>query len=147
MDGISMKSRVLFLCTGNSARSQMAEGYLRHVAGEEFEALSAGVAPKMLHPLAVEVMREAGIDIRGQRSKEVREFSGVPVDFVVTVCNNAREQCPIFPAVKRRVHWDLEDPAASGGTEAEKLAMFRTVRDQIFAHIMGLVREQSSARD
>jgi arsenate reductase len=140
-----MKSRVLFLCTGNSARSQMAEGYLRQMAGEEFEALSAGVAPKALHPLAVEVMREAGIDIRGQRSKDVREFGGAPVEYVVTVCNNAREQCPIFPAVKGRAHWDLEDPAACAGTDAEKVEKFRSVRDQIFSRIEAFVRGHRNA--
>lgn len=142
-----MKSKVLFLCTGNSARSQMAEGYLRYVAGEEFEALSAGVAPKALHPTAVEAMRGAGIDIRGQRSKDVREFDGAPVDFVVTVCNTALEQCPIFPAAKGRAHWDLEDPAACAGTDAERLQKFRSVRDQIFSRIEGFVREQRNARD
>lgn len=133
-----MKKKVLFLCTGNSARSQMAEGFLRHLAGERFEALSAGVAPKALHALAVEVMREAGVDIRGQRSKDVRELEGTAVEVLVTVCSNAREQCPVFPGAERREHWDLEDPAAFVGTEAEKLAKFRLVRDQISERVRGL---------
>jgi arsenate reductase (thioredoxin) len=126
-----VKPKVLFLCTGNSARSQMAEGFLRHMAGDRFEALSAGTDPTSLNPLAVQVMREAAIDISGQRSKSVAEFLGQPVPYVVTVCSNAREKCPIFPATFRVIHWDLEDPAAAEGTQEEKLAVFRLIRDQI----------------
>ncbi len=130
-EGWFMKSKVLFLCTGNAARSQMAEGYLRHAAGERFEALSAGLAPQGLHPLAVEAMREIGIDISGQRSKDVREFLGQSIPLVVTVCDNAREQCPVFPGAGRRLHWSLEDPAAAPGPRDEQLAVFRRVRDRI----------------
>jgi arsenate reductase (thioredoxin) len=130
-----MKAKVLFLCTGNSARSQMAEGYLRSVAGERFDAMSAGIEPKGLNPLAVEAMREIGIDISSQRSKDVREFLGVPVKYVVTVCSNAREKCPVFPATVKFTHWDLDDPAAARGTDEEKLEAFRRARDEIVARI------------
>ncbi|MHB8484438.1 MAG: arsenate reductase ArsC [Candidatus Acidiferrales bacterium] len=130
-----MKPKVLFLCTGNSARSQMAEGYLRSAAGERFDVMSAGIEPKGLNPLAVAAMREIGVDISRQRSKDIREFLGAPVQYVVTVCSNAREKCPVFPATVKFVHWDLDDPAAVQGTEEEKLAAFRKVRDEIFAHI------------
>ena len=125
------KPKVLFLCTGNSARSQMAEGYLRHVAGGEFEALSAGVEPKGLNPLAVEAMGEIGIDISQQRSKDVREFVGQAIPYVVTVCDNAKRQCPIFPNTYKSLHWGLEDPAEATGSHEEKLAIFRRVRDEI----------------
>jgi arsenate reductase (thioredoxin) len=130
-----MKPKVLFLCTGNSARSQMAEGYLRRIAGDRFEVLSAGIDPKGLNPLATEVMREAGIDISKQRSKDTREFLGVPIQYVVTVCSNANEKCPVFPSTFKFLHWDLEDPAAAGGTKELKRAVFQKVRDEIFAHI------------
>ncbi|HET6199349.1 MAG: arsenate reductase ArsC [Candidatus Acidiferrales bacterium] len=130
-----MKPKVLFLCTGNSARSQMAEGYLRSVAGERFDAMSAGIEPKGLNPLAVAAMREIGVDISSQRSKDVTEFLGTPVQYVVTVCSNAREKCPVFPATVKFMHWDLDDPAAAQGTKDEKLAAFRKVRDEIFARV------------
>ncbi|HVA17392.1 MAG TPA: arsenate reductase ArsC [Candidatus Dormibacteraeota bacterium] len=130
-----MKPKVLFLCTGNSARSQMAEGYLRSVADGRFDVMSAGIEPKGLNPLAVAAMREIGIDIAGQRSKDVTEFLGTSVQYVVTVCSNAREKCPVFPATVKFVHWDLDDPAAVQGTEEEKLAAFRQTRNKIAAHI------------
>jgi arsenate reductase len=129
------KAKVLFLCTGNSARSQMAEGYLRHVAPNDFEALSAGIEPKGLNPLAVEAMREIGIDITNQRSKDVGEFLGESIPYVVTVCDNAKEQCPVFPGAQNFLHWSLEDPASAQGTHDEKLAVFRRVRDQITSGI------------
>jgi arsenate reductase len=125
------KPKVLFLCTGNSARSQMAEGYLRHVAGGEFEPLSAGVEPKRLNPLAVEAMSEIGIDISRQRSKDVRDFLGHAIPYVITVCDNAKQQCPIFPHTYKSLHWGLEDPAEATGSHEEKLAVFRRVRDEI----------------
>jgi len=125
------KARVLFLCTGNSARSQMAEGYLRHIAGHEFEALSAGIEPKGLNPLAVEAMREIGIDISHQKSKDVREFLGQAIPYVITVCDNAKERCPIFPRSFKFLHWPFEDPAEAAGSHDEKLAVFRRVRDEI----------------
>jgi arsenate reductase len=126
-----MKPKVLFLCTGNSARSQMAEAFLRQLAGARFEALSAGTDPKGLNPFAVQVMREAGIDISAQRSKGVQELLGQPIPYVVTVCAKAKEKCPIFPATFKVMHWDLDDPAAAEGSDAEKLAVFRKIRDQI----------------
>ena len=126
-----MKTKVLFLCTGNSARSQMAEGYLRHLAGEDYEVLSAGTAPVGLNPLAVEVMSEIGIDISRQASKNVSQFLGASIPYVITVCDRARESCPIFPGAFRLIHWSFDDPAAVEGTREEKLAAFRRVRDEI----------------
>jgi arsenate reductase len=125
------KARVLFLCTGNSARSQMAEGYLRHIAGDEFAALSAGIEPNSLNPLAVEAMHEIGIDISHQRSKDVREFLGQAIPYVITVCDNAKERCPIFPRTFKFLHWSFDDPAEAAGSHDEKLAVFRRVRDEI----------------
>jgi arsenate reductase (thioredoxin) len=130
-----MKPKVLFLCTGNSARSQMAEGYLRHVAGEKYEVLSAGISPKGTNPLAVEAMNEIGIDIARQRSKDVREYLGTAIQYVVTVCDNAKEHCPIFPGTFKFLHWGLQDPAAAKGGHEEKLAVFRRVRDELAQHI------------
>lgn len=127
----SSKPKVLFLCTGNSARSQMAEGYLRHVAGDLFEPLSAGIEPKGLNPLAVEAMSEIGVDISHQKSKDVVSFLGQYIPYIVTVCDNARERCPIFPRTYKFLHWGFDDPAAAQGTREEKLAMFRRVRDEI----------------
>src|SRR3974390_1706606 len=126
-----MKERVLILCTGNSARSQMAEGLLRHDAGERFEVASAGTKPSYVRPEAVAVMREIGIDISAHRSKSVDEFAGQAFDYVVTVCDNARDSCPVFPRGTSRLHWSLEDPAAVQGSEVERLAAFRRIRDQI----------------
>jgi len=113
----------------------MAEGYLRRVAGDRFEPLSAGINPKGLNPLAVEAMQEIGIDISGQRSKDVRQFLGQAIPYVITVCDNAQEHCPIFPQVYKFLHWSFEDPAAARGTQEEKLAVFRRVRDQITQRI------------
>jgi arsenate reductase len=109
----------------------MAEGYLRHVAGDEFEAFSAGIEPKGLNPLAVEAMQEIGIDISKQRSKDVREFLGQSIAYVITVCDNARERCPIFPLTYKFLHWSFHDPAAAQGSHDEKLAVFRRVRDEL----------------
>ena len=125
------KAKALFLCTGNSARSQMAEGYLRHVAGDRFEPLSAGVEPKGLNPLAIEVMHEIGIDISQQTSKGLDQFLGQEIPYVITVCDNAKQRCPIFPHANKFVHWSLEDPAEAAGSHDEKLAVFRRVRDEI----------------
>src|SRR5271169_5357919 len=129
------KPKVLFLCTGNSARSQMAEGYLRHVAGNEFEPLSAGVEPKGLNPLAVEAMKEIGIDISQQTSKDVRSFLGQAIPYVITVCDNAKQRCPIFPRTYKFLHWSLDDPAEAAGSHDEKMAVFRRVRDEIIERI------------
>ena len=123
--------RVLILCTGNSARSQMAEGLLRHDAGNIYDVFSAGTKPTHVQPEAITVMHQAGIDISGHRSKSVDEFEGQTFDYVITVCDNAKETCPIFPAKTKRIHWSIEDPAAVQGSEDERLAAFRRVRDEL----------------
>ncbi len=127
------KKRVLILCTGNSARSQMAEGLLRHgdCGGAMFEVESAGVEPSHVRSQAIEVMREIGIDISAHRSKSVDEFAGQDFDYVITVCDNANERCPVFPGNAKRIHWSFDDPAAAEGDEAARLAVFRRVRDEI----------------
>src|SRR5215813_3873655 len=129
------RKRVLILCTGNSARSQMAEGLLRNLAGDRFEVESAGVSPAQVRPEAITVMREIGIHISPQRSKSVDEFSGQPFDYVITVCDNANEQCPIFPGNTKRIHWSFDDPAAAEGDEPTRLAVFRRVRDEILQRL------------
>ncbi|HEX8292199.1 MAG TPA: arsenate reductase ArsC [Pyrinomonadaceae bacterium] len=125
------KRRVLILCTGNSARSQMAEGWLRAMGGGRFEVYSAGTRPSGVRPEAVEAMREVGVDIASHRSKSVDEFAGREFDYVITVCDNAREGCPVFPGRTERVHWSFDDPAAAGGGWDERLSAFRRVRDEI----------------
>ncbi|HZC02369.1 MAG TPA: arsenate reductase ArsC [Gammaproteobacteria bacterium] len=122
---------VLILCTGNSARSQMAEGLLRQQGGNQFEVFSAGTEPSRVNPLAVEAMREIGIDISNHRSKSVDEFIGQEFDYVITVCDKAKESCPIFPGKAQRIHWSIDDPAAAEGDEAIRLAIFRRLRDEI----------------
>jgi arsenate reductase len=126
-------TRVLILCTGNSARSQMAEGLLRVMAGDWMAVESAGTKPSSVRPEAIAVMAEAGIDIRGHRSKSVDEFMGQEFDVVITVCDHANEICPVFPGKTRRVHESFEDPAAVVGSEEQRLAAFRRVRDEIRA--------------
>ncbi|HEY1754773.1 MAG TPA: arsenate reductase ArsC [Bryobacteraceae bacterium] len=125
------KKKVLILCTGNSARSQMAEGLLRHDAGDRFEVFSAGAKPSHVRPEAMAVMREVGIDISGHRSKSVDEFADHHFDYVLTVCDSAKEACPVFPGKAVNLHHNFEDPAALGGSEEERLALFRRVRDEI----------------
>ena len=125
------KKRVLILCTGNSARSQMAEGLLRHDAGDRFEVSSAGTKPSQVRAEAIAAMGELGIDISGQRSKSVDEFTGLQFDYVLTVCDNAKESCPLFPGTTAMIHHNFEDPAAFHGSEQERLALFRRVRDEI----------------
>jgi arsenate reductase (thioredoxin) len=125
------KKRVLILCTGNSARSQMAEGLLRHASGDRFEVFSAGTAPSHVRPEAIAVMSELGIDISGHRSKSVDEFTGQPFDYVLTVCDNARESCPIFPGKAITIHRSFDDPAHLRGSDEERLAVFRRVRDEL----------------
>lgn len=126
-----MKPKLLVLCTGNSARSQMAEGLFRQAVGDRFEVFSAGTKPSLVRPEAIAVMTELGIDISRHRSKSVDEFLGQEFRYVVTVCDNARESCPVFPSQTERVHWSFEDPAAVTGSQAEREAAFRSVRDQI----------------
>jgi arsenate reductase len=126
-----IKQKVMFVCTENSCRSQIAEGLLRHVAGDDFDVFSGGAHPTELNPAAVEVMKEIGIDISGHRSKSVDEFAGQAFDYVITVCDNAKESCPVFPAATKRIHWSLDDPAAVQGSEEERLAAFRRIRDEL----------------
>jgi arsenate reductase len=125
------KNRILILCTGNSARSQMAEGLLRHDAGDKFEVMSAGVISSFVRPQAIAAMLEIGIDISSHRSKSVDEFAKQNFDYVITVCDNAKENCPVFPGRTKRIHWSFDDPAEAGGSEEEKIAVFRRVRDEI----------------
>lgn len=128
---MSDRSKVLILCTGNSARSQMAEGLLRHIAGDRFDVESAGTVASFVRPHAIEAMREIGIDISGHRSKCLDEFLDAPFDHVITVCNNANETCPMFPGASKRTHWSFDDPAAATGTDDEILDEFRRIRDEI----------------
>ena len=123
------------MCTHNSARSQMAEGMLRHIAGDRFEAMSAGTEATHVRPLAVRVMDEVGIDISGQGSKTLERYLGQPLDYVITVCDEANEACPFFPGARQRLHGSLPDPAAAEGTEEERLEVFRLVRDLLRGHI------------
>ncbi len=134
------RQRVLFLCTGNSARSQMAEGLLRHMAGDRFDVFSAGTRPVGLNTNAVKAMSEIGIDISNGRSKSVDEFQGKEFDYVFTVCDNAKESCPIFPGGGKRIHHSFEDPAAVPANE--QLHVFRKVRDQIATRLREFVRDR-----
>jgi arsenate reductase len=127
--------RVLFLCTHNSARSQMAEGLLRHLAGERFEAHSAGTEATRVRPLAIRAMADLGVDISGQESKLLDRYLGETFDAVVTVCDQANESCPVFPGAKSRLHWSFPDPSRAAGSDEEQLAVYRTVRDAIRARI------------
>jgi len=123
--------RVLFVCTGNSARSQMAEAILRRQGSSPFDVASAGTEPKGVHPLTVRILAEVGIDISRARSKSVTEFLGQEFDYVITVCDQARETCPVFPGARASIHWDFDDPAAAEGSEVERLAVFRRVLNEI----------------
>ena|SRR5208337_1791224 len=133
--------RVLILCTGNSARSQMAEGLLRNDGGTSFEVASAGTKPSHVRSEAIAAMCEIGIDISSHRAKSVDEFAGHAFDYVITVCDNARESCPVFPAATKRIHWSLDDPAALQGSEEQRLAEFRRVRDQLRSLLHQFVQE------
>lgn len=147
------KQSVLILCTGNSARSQMAEGLLRHMAGDRFEVASAGTKPSMVRPEAIAAMRELGINLTGHRSKSVDEFVGHPFDYVITVCNNAKESCPIFPARTKRIHWPFQDPPGPNEeTEEVRMTAFRKVRDEMKTRLAkeledGVFAPQSSAKE
>ena len=137
---MSDRIKVMFVCTGNSARSQMAEGFARHLGQGQIEAHSAGMEPSRLNPNAVAVMRERGIDISHQQSKAFDEALARRMDHVITVCGNADERCPALPPEIKRIHWPLEDPAAAKGTEAQILTKFREIRDQIQDRVRELVR-------
>jgi arsenate reductase len=136
------KKRILILCTGNSARSQMAEGLLRHDAGGRFEVFSAGTRPSRVRSEAIAVMRELGIDISGNRSKHVDEFADRKFDYVLTVCDNAKQSCPIFPGNAVRIHRSFDDPAALEAPEEERLALFRRVRDEIREYLVADILER-----
>lgn len=129
------RQRVLFLCTHNSARSQIAEGYLRHIAGDRYEVASAGMEETRVHPLAIQVMMEIGIDLTGHASKQMKPFLGDLWHYVITVCDNASERCPIFPSPAKRLHWSFADPSQASGTEEQRRQAFRQARDEIIATI------------
>ena len=138
------KIRVLFLCTGNSARSQMAEAWLRHYAGERFEVHSAGLEPKGLHPLTAQVMEEAGLDMSSHTSKTLQTYLGkMHFGYLITVCSRAEEQCPIFPGMGVRLHWSFDDPAVDVGDAPAQLRRFRRVRDEIEARVLAWLGELS----
>lgn len=142
-----MTTRVLFLCTGNSARSQMAEAFLRKHAGDRFEAHSAGLEPKGVNPFTIQVMQEVGLDISGQTSKGVDTYLGkVLFQYLITVCDDADKNCPtVWPGVNQRMHWSFEDPAAFQGTDEQKLEKFRQIRDLIDEKIRYWLAEQGIA--
>ena len=137
------KPRVFFLCTHNSARSQMAEGMLRNLAEGRFEVMSAGTEATHVRPQAMKVMDEIGVDISGQESKTLERYLGEPFDYVITVCDEANEACPFFPGATNRLHWSFEDPSRAEGSEERRLAVFRRVRDEIRERIeQELVQEK-----
>ena len=137
------KKKVLFICVHNSARSQMAEAFLRQLAGDRFEVESAGLEPGKLNPLAVDAMKEAGMDISGNKTKSVFDLykADKKYDYVITVCDNARESCPLFPGKARYIHWDIEDPSFIGGSLESRLEKFRETRDKIEKHILDFLKE------
>ncbi|MGE4357110.1 MAG: arsenate reductase ArsC [Candidatus Omnitrophota bacterium] len=135
--------KVLFLCTGNSARSQIAEGLLRHMAKDKFEVFSAGINPTQLNPLAIEVMAEIGVDISKQRSKSIREFLDKNFDYVITLCDNAKQTCPVFPGNYKMIHWNIEDPAGFSGGLEDKYKLFRRIRDEIKKHIIAFLNQET----
>lgn len=130
-----IRQRVLILCTHNSARSQMAEGLLRHLAGDRYEVESAGTEETRVNPLAIAAMSEIGIDISSHTSKTLDRFLNQRWDYVITVCDNANESCPVFPGADTRLHWSFEDPSAAKGSDEERLEAFRRIRDQIRARL------------
>ncbi|MFW6438063.1 MAG: arsenate reductase ArsC [Armatimonadota bacterium] len=141
-------TRVLFLCTGNSCRSQMGEGFLRELGGERFEAHSAGTEiAERVHPLAVRAMAEVGIDISGQEPKDLGRYDDETFDLVITVCDSAKQSCPIFLGANNDVHWSLEDPAEAEGTEEERMAFFREIRDEIRRRVQHLVETGEALND
>lgn len=136
------KKRVLFLCAHNSCRSQMAEGLLRHFAGDKFEVFSAGSDPTPVNPLTVKVMKETGIDITGQYPKLVNKFLGQDFDYTINVCEDAKDSCPVFPTKAKKLHWSFADPASAEGSEEEKLSVFRQIRDEISAKIKEFIESE-----
>jgi arsenate reductase len=145
--GATERLRVLFLCTHNSSRSQMAEGLLQAQGGDYYLVSSAGTHPRAVHPLAIRAMAELGVDISetsGHRAKGMDELLGQPMDLVVTVCDEAAEECPFFPGARRQEHWSFPDPSAATGTEEERLTVFRQVRDAIAARIDRFLTETTA---
>ena len=140
------RARVLFLCTHNSARSQMAEGFLRHLAGDGFEVASAGTEATRVHPLAVRAMREAGVDLGPHHSKTLDTLVDRPWDYVITVCDSANERCPLFPGRTARIHWSFDDPSQATGDEEQRLQTFRRVRDEIQARLRDWLAAKPDAR-
>lgn len=140
------KESVLFICTHNSARSQMAEGLLRHLAGDRFEVESAGTEATHVRPLAIESMKELGIDISGQTSKTIASLGDRNFEWAITVCDNAKEACPMFPGSTRRLHWSFDDPSAATGSAEERLAVFRRVRDEIRERIEEFLADSGAGR-
>ena len=138
------KKRVLILCTGNVARSQMGEGLLRHLGGDRFEVFSAGLTPSYVRPNAITVMNELGIDISHHRSKSLNEYLDTAFDFVITVCDHASEHCPVFPGPAKRIHWSIDDPVAPGGEEAQ-LEAFRHARDDLRQRILTFIEQEKGA--
>lgn len=138
-----IKKKVLFLCTGNSARSQMAEGLMKSMGGEQWEVKSAGILPSYVHPLAIRVMGEVGIDISKQTSKSQDQFLQEEFDYIITLCDHAAMACPNFPGQGIRLHWSIEDPAMAIGTMDERVAVFRRARDEIRTRIELLLKSKS----
>ncbi len=138
------KKRVLILCTGNSARSQIAEGLLRHFHGDSLQVYSSGIEPSFVRPQAIRIMNEIGIDISTQRSKSIDEFLTQEFDYVITVCDNANERCPIFPGAPHRIHWSVEDPAAVAGDEETQLAAFRAARKELQRRLEEFAKNEGS---
>ena len=138
--------RVIFVCTGNSARSQMAEALLRREGGDAFDVVSAGVDPRGVHPMTVRVLADVGIDISGAESKPVSQFLGRPFDYVITVCDRARATCPVFPGGSETLHWDVEDPAEAEGTEAERRAAFERALRELSGRIRTFLPHALAAR-
>ncbi len=137
------RPRILILCTGNSARSQMAEGLLRHLGAGRWEVFSAGIRPTAVRPEAIAALQECGIDISRHRSKSLDEFAGQEFDYVITVCDQAKESCPVFPARTQRLHWSIPDPAAVAGSQEERMAAFRAARDDLQQRVQDFVRSIS----
>ena len=138
-----IKTRVLFVCTENACRSQMAEGFLRHHAADRFEAFSGGAEVGTLNPTAVDVMREVGIDISGHRSKDVAEFLGQNFHFIIRVCDKVKETCPVLPGAIWYFDWSLEDPASVKGSPTERMTVFRRIRDEIEGHVLDFIAKES----
>lgn len=141
MQNPERKVKVLFFCTENSCRSQMAEGFLRNLGRNRFDVVSAGTEPAGLNPMAVEVMREVGIDLSSYYSKAIDAFLSEQFDDVITVCDRARESCPVFPGKHKALHWSFDDPAAAQGPPEQRLAVFRRVRNEIDGHVRGFVQQ------